>query len=448
MSHPDYPQDSTVDFHFTTRAFATGVPTTLAGTPSLEVYQDNNATPITAGVTLTVDLNSRAGLNNVRIVATVANGYTAGSNYDVVIAAGTVGGVSVVGEVVASFSIKRNLANTLSFSSGAVDANVARWLDLVPLALTQQRVQTEALNLQIVGPGAISSLSFQASAITNGAIAPDAIGASEFAQAAADKVWGTGTRQLTAAQAFDNTGQTTNLPADIQQWLSAAPGDNPAAALIAIHLDHLLAVATASFPGAADSILGEMLERVTTWRYVAQALSQGPIDWTPTEREHLRYRTQIDGPQTAPAANAPLQLQVDAQAWGGDAAAVKLSPVNNLPEVDVMSIDTVERDILERTINADAHIFQVAAAPAPTASTYTIEAVAGGPTPSTIVNAYAQAFATFRSGTNVGFGGRQITSSSATAELTHGGTGTDLDRPLAAIPGAGDLIMITGQAQT
>lgn len=101
---------------------------------------------------------------------------------------------------------------------------------------------------------------------------------------------------------------------------------------------------------------------------------------------------------------------------------------------------------VERQINADAHVFQVAASPAPTATTYTIEAISGGPTPTAIVNAYAQAFATFRTGTNNGFGGRQISSSSATAELNHSGTGTDLDRPLDAVPAAGDQVMITGQA--
>src|SRR3990167_7621137 len=40
---------------FTTRAFATGVPTTLAGTPALSVREENNATPITAGVSVSVD---------------------------------------------------------------------------------------------------------------------------------------------------------------------------------------------------------------------------------------------------------------------------------------------------------------------------------------------------------------------------------------------------------
>lgn len=55
-----------------------------------------------------------------------------------------------------------------------------------------------------------------------------------------------------------------------------ATSQSPTDAIVAAHLDHLLQVATTSFPGNAGSILGEMLERITTWRYVTEALSQAP----------------------------------------------------------------------------------------------------------------------------------------------------------------------------
>lgn len=96
----------TFDFFFTSRSFSTGAPTTLAGTPSLAAYEDNSTTEITAGLTLDVDFDSVTGLNHVRVVATTANGYEIGKSYAVVIAAGTVGGVSVAGEVLAHFSIQ------------------------------------------------------------------------------------------------------------------------------------------------------------------------------------------------------------------------------------------------------------------------------------------------------------------------------------------------------
>ncbi len=110
MSMPDYPLGETLDFKFTTRSFLTGVPTTLGGTPVVQVYEDNSATQITAGITLSADFDSVTGLNNLRIVATSGNGYESGKSYAAVISTGTVGGVSVVGEVVAQFSIERSPA--------------------------------------------------------------------------------------------------------------------------------------------------------------------------------------------------------------------------------------------------------------------------------------------------------------------------------------------------
>ena len=95
---------------FTTRAFATGIPTVLAGTPVVSIYENDSATEITAGITLGVDHDSRVGLNLLTIVATGANGYEAGKDYTIVITTGTVDSVSVVGEVVGQFSIGRSAA--------------------------------------------------------------------------------------------------------------------------------------------------------------------------------------------------------------------------------------------------------------------------------------------------------------------------------------------------
>ena len=103
--HGDIALGATIDIKFSTRQFSDGVPTLLTGTPAVVAYPDNSTTEITAGITLSTNFDSRAGLNNVRIVATSGNGYAAATNYVLVISAGTVGGTSVVGEVVGSFSI-------------------------------------------------------------------------------------------------------------------------------------------------------------------------------------------------------------------------------------------------------------------------------------------------------------------------------------------------------
>ena len=106
----DYQLGDTLYFNFTTRAFATGIPTVLAGTPVISIYEDNSTTQITAGITLIVSLDSVVGLNNVAVVATGGNGFETGKFYSAVITTGTVGGVSVVGEVVKEFSLEASAA--------------------------------------------------------------------------------------------------------------------------------------------------------------------------------------------------------------------------------------------------------------------------------------------------------------------------------------------------
>jgi len=106
----DYALGSTIYLFFTTRAFSTGVPTTLSGSPALAVLEENNATPITAGVSVSVDRASVTGLNQATIVATSGNGFEAGKEYALYISAGTVGGTSVVGEVVGHFLIEKDSA--------------------------------------------------------------------------------------------------------------------------------------------------------------------------------------------------------------------------------------------------------------------------------------------------------------------------------------------------
>src|SRR3972149_7677839 len=96
--------EETLYSNFTTRSFSTGVPTSLLGTPVLSVLEENNVTPITAGVSVQVDRASVTGLNQATIVATGANGYEAGKSYAIYISTGTVGGRSVVGEVGGGFT--------------------------------------------------------------------------------------------------------------------------------------------------------------------------------------------------------------------------------------------------------------------------------------------------------------------------------------------------------
>lgn len=110
----DFKLGDTFDMKFTTTAASTGAPTTLSGSPVISAYPGNSTTELTAGITLTVDFDARTGLNNVRVVATAGNGYAAGTNYQLVITTGTVGGTSAVGYVVGEFSIENRVLNLAS----------------------------------------------------------------------------------------------------------------------------------------------------------------------------------------------------------------------------------------------------------------------------------------------------------------------------------------------
>lgn len=114
----DFSKGDTVDLYFTT-VNASGVPTTLSGTPAVSVYKNNSITQSTSGVTLTADFDGVTGLNQVRIT-TNSDGtfYDVGASFSVVITAGTVGGSSVVGYVVGHFSIENR--------KGIVDALLKR----------------------------------------------------------------------------------------------------------------------------------------------------------------------------------------------------------------------------------------------------------------------------------------------------------------------------------
>lgn len=126
MYRGDYFAGDTVHFKFTTQN-GYGVPTALAGTPVVKIYKNGtDSTETTTGVTLTASFDSVTGLNHVA-VDTSADGtfYAAGSDFQAVITTGTVDSQSVVGYVVAEFSIQNRTAlrpttkgRTLDVSAG------------------------------------------------------------------------------------------------------------------------------------------------------------------------------------------------------------------------------------------------------------------------------------------------------------------------------------------
>jgi hypothetical protein len=145
----------TIDTKFCT-VTTTGAPTQLAGSPVISAYPGNSTTQLTAGITLSVDFDSVTGLNNIRVVATSGNGYATATNYQLVITTGTVGGTSVVGYVVAEFSIENRsavmpttAARTLDVSAGG-EAGID-WANIGSPTTAQGLTGTTGLRLSATG---------------------------------------------------------------------------------------------------------------------------------------------------------------------------------------------------------------------------------------------------------------------------------------------------------
>lgn len=129
----------TLDFKFSTVG-TTGAPTTLAGSPVVSAYVDNSTTQLTAGITLSVDFDGVTGLQSVRVVASGANGYAAQTNVDLVITTGTVGGTSVVGYVVGSFSIENRSTQAIKTQTAAIEVDTQDIQSRIPAALVSGRI--------------------------------------------------------------------------------------------------------------------------------------------------------------------------------------------------------------------------------------------------------------------------------------------------------------------
>jgi hypothetical protein len=136
---------NTIDIKFWTED-ASGAPITLAGTPAVAAYVGNSTTEITAGITLTVDFDSRTGLHNVRVVATALNGYGSATDVALALTAGTVSGVSAVGKIVGAFSIEnRGILSSDVSTPDDVAAAVLSAAAVTPIAASVKSVVSTTL---------------------------------------------------------------------------------------------------------------------------------------------------------------------------------------------------------------------------------------------------------------------------------------------------------------
>lgn len=153
MYYGDIGLEDAIDFHFPT-VDTSGLPTTLAGSPSLRAYVGNSAGEITAGITLDVNWDGQVGSHHVRVVASGAFGFAAHTDVTLKIAAGTVGGTSAVGYIVGSFSIEnRRTAVAKAVWDEDLVAHIAALGAGYTLLLAQAQTQSMQLTLGTQGDG-------------------------------------------------------------------------------------------------------------------------------------------------------------------------------------------------------------------------------------------------------------------------------------------------------
>lgn len=231
----DYALETTFDFKFSTRQFSDGAPVTFSS-GAVEIYEDNGTTQITGAETLTIDFDSITGLHNLRIAATAANGFGSGQSYTAVASAGTVGGTSVVGEVICNFSIERGAALRPTVAGRTLDVSTTGeagldWANIGSPTTAQNLSGTNIDVDQVVASvsGAVGSVTGAVGSVTAGVTVTTNNDKTGYALSAAgvDAVWDeTMTAHATADSAAvhlkDIVADTNELQTDDVPGLIAA----------------------------------------------------------------------------------------------------------------------------------------------------------------------------------------------------------------------------------
>jgi hypothetical protein len=246
----DFTPGKSVGFKFPTHK-SDGTPITLSGTPVMSVYKKGSPTESTAGVTLTVDYDSRTGCNDV-VIDTSADGtfYAAGNDFEVEITTGTVDSISVAGTPVGSFSLANRSAlrpttadRTLVVDpAGLADANTVK---LGPTGSGSTQTARDLGASVLLSPGTgTGQISLSSGQVTVGTLASAAIAsiwnaltsgmttAGSIGKKLADWVLGADSKAVLSS---DETGSGLTTLAPAATALSNVQWTNARAAL----LDHL-----------------------------------------------------------------------------------------------------------------------------------------------------------------------------------------------------------------
>lgn len=151
----DFHKGATVHHKFTT-VNTTPVPATLAGSPVVSCYEDNSTTQTTAGITLTVDFDSVTGMHHIAVDTSNA-AYSRLKDYQIVLTAGTVGGNSVAGYVLATFSIDNRMGSK-GRSVSALGANIDDHSEAAVVLASLESEFTSSTNWRIYLPDGTTTL--------------------------------------------------------------------------------------------------------------------------------------------------------------------------------------------------------------------------------------------------------------------------------------------------
>jgi hypothetical protein len=307
----DYTIDDVIFLPFTTRAFATGVPTAMAGSPTVEIYENASTTPIVEGagkLVLTQGLNGIAGFHMATVTLSAANGFEAGKHYTLVVKTGTVGGTSIVGETVGEFTIAWSSAyvrlgapagasvsadilvidnfvdgieSTLGTPAGAsISADVAAVkVDTAAILVDTGTTLDGRIPAALVGgrmdssTGAMAAGVVTAAAIATNAIDADALAADAVAEIA-DGVWD---EDATAHQTTGTFGQAIGDPVADTNTIYKAVVTDAAGATVGVDVvavqadtDNLQTrIPAALVSGRIDASVGAMEANVVTATAIA-----------------------------------------------------------------------------------------------------------------------------------------------------------------------------------
>lgn len=343
----DFAASDTIDFNFCT-VDSTGAPAALSG-GTVSVYKGSGATQSTAGVTLTASFDSVTGLNHVTIT-TASDGtfYADGGQFEAVLTAGTVGGVSVVGYVVGRFTLRAQapLYPTTAGRKLDVSAGGEAGLDWANVGSQSTSVNLSATTINLVNTATTVTNQLTAAAIATGVWQDTTSGDFTVASSIGKSLYTTGNAPGAAsglALVGSNMGTVTSVSGAVTLSVNDSPvlatGTAQAGASNSVTLASGSTSATGFYEGATVKLTGGtgagQVRTIVGYNGTTKVASVDR-NWTTTPDNTTTYALlATDSPRLTSTLGVVVDdgLSVNVTEWAGSAVA---DPnVTGVPIVDV-----------------------------------------------------------------------------------------------------------------